>query len=44
MPNAHKPTAHEEQAGVQYLAQGHFGMQLSSAGGGGGLGFEPATF
>ena len=30
-PSCKVPTAHQEQFGVQYLAQGHFDMQLSSA-------------
>ena len=30
-PPCKEPTAHQEQFGVQYLAQGHFDMQLSSA-------------
>ena len=36
------PTAHQEQFGVQYLAQGHVNMQLSSTQG--SWDFEPATF
>ena len=38
-PPCKVPTAHQEQVGVQYLAQGHFDIQLSPE-----LGFEPATF
>ena len=34
--------AHQEQFGIQYLAQGHFDTQLSSARG--EPGSEPATF